>query len=98
MPMCEKCRTHRLQLRRVVPYTPLTTDGIRRLRHHGTSLSISTVSLVYPVSQTLRRLQSLMTQSAPTAVPGLQQSSPAYQKRSVVSAGRIRRVPQWEIA
>ena len=74
------------------------TDRIRRLQHHGTSLSISTVSLVYPVSQTLRRLQSLMTQSAPTAAPGLQQSSPAYQRRSVVSAGRIRRVPQRESA
>ena len=76
-----------------------STDGIRRLHHHhGTSLSISTVSLVYPVSPTLRRLQSLMTQSAPTAAPGLQQSSPAYQSRSVVSAGRIRRVPQRESA
>ena len=78
------------------------TDGIRRLQHHGTSLSISTVSLVYPVSPTLQRLQSLMTQSAPTAAPGLQQSSPAYllpePLRGVVSAGRIRRVPQRESA
>ena len=63
VPMCEKRRTHRLQLRTQESRPVHSTDGIRRLRHHGTSLSISTVSLVYPVSPTLRRLQSLMTRS-----------------------------------
>ena len=69
-----------------------STDRISHAQHRGTSTSRCAGPFLHPVSPSLRRLQSLRTQSDPTAVTGLQLPSPGYQSRSVVSADQVCRI------